>query len=218
MLEQIRKAGKKLLICIDEAVNNEYIQVFAGTFQILLRHDHPVFLLMTGLYENIYDIQNNKILTFLYRSPKLILEPLNLTAVRKQYQEVFNIDRETAESMALLTKGYPFAFQVLGYLFWENKEKRIEQILSDYDTYLDEYVYSKIWSEMSPLDRKVARAIASIPETKVKNIRDALEMDSDQFNVYRDRLKRKWIIDTSTFGHISLCLPRFDVFVEETLM
>ena len=69
---------------------------------------------MTGLYENIYELQNDKALTFLYRAPKLILEPLNYTAVRKSYADIFQIDLETAEKMTSLTKGYPFAYQVLG--------------------------------------------------------------------------------------------------------
>lgn len=57
--------------------------------------------------------------------------------------------------MTALTKGYPFAFQVLGYLYWENRKSHsIEEILPEYDQYLDEYVYSKIWSELSELDKK----------------------------------------------------------------
>ena len=55
---------------------------FAHDFQSLLRDDYPVFALMTGLYENIYDLQNEKSLTFLYRAPKIILEPLNYTAIK----------------------------------------------------------------------------------------------------------------------------------------
>ena len=77
MLEQIKATGKRLLISIDEVTNSEYIKVFASAFQIFIRQDYPIFLLMTGLYENIYNLQNEKALTFLYRAPKLLLEPLN---------------------------------------------------------------------------------------------------------------------------------------------
>lgn len=155
MLEQIKKAGKRLLITIDEVVNEEEIRIFASSFQIFIREDYPIYLLMTGLYENIYELQNNKALTFLYRAPKLILEPLNYTAIRKNYMDIFSIEVAQAEKMTALTKGYPFAFQVLGYLYWENRKSHsIEEILPEYDQYLDEYVYSKIWSELSELDKK----------------------------------------------------------------
>lgn len=100
---------------------------------------------MTGLYENIYDLQNDRSLTFLYRAPKLLLEPLNYSSVRNHYQKIFDIDTKTAGKMTGLTKGYPFAFQVLGYLYLENRNcKNIEDILPEYDQYLEEYVYSKI--------------------------------------------------------------------------
>ncbi len=117
MLEQIQQDGKRLLITIDEAANSENIRIFASSFQIFIRRDYPIYLLMTGLYENLYDLQNDKSLTFLYRAPKLMLEPLNYTAVRKHYMDIFGLDMETAEKMTVLTKGYPFAFQVLGYLY-----------------------------------------------------------------------------------------------------
>lgn len=215
MLKQIRKAGKRLLITVDEAVNSENIKIFSSAFQIFLREDDPIYLLMTGLYENIYELQNDKALTFLYRAPKLVLEPLNYTAILKNYMDIFGIDAEAAGQMAALTKGYPFAFQVLGYLYWENREtKSIADILPEYDQYLEEYVYAKIWSELSELDRKILNEIAVSGESKVKNIREKLDMKSELFSVYRDRLKRKGVIDTAQYGYIKMALPRFAEFVK----
>ena len=81
MLAIVQKQGKKVLIAIDEAVNSASMRQFASEFQILLRNRYPVYLLMTGLYENLYELQNEKTLTFLYRAPKIMLAPLNVTAV-----------------------------------------------------------------------------------------------------------------------------------------
>ena len=53
MLKYIQKSEKRLLISVDEVTNSEYIRIFASSFQIFLRNDYPIFLLMTGLYENI---------------------------------------------------------------------------------------------------------------------------------------------------------------------
>lgn len=214
MLTEIQKRDKRLLITIDEVVNCEYIRIFASSFQIFLRHNYPIFLLMTGLYENIYNLQNEDSLTFLYRAPKIVLEPLNYTAVRKRYMDIFGLDMEKAEEMTRLTGGYPFAFQVLGYLFWENKNiKTIEEILPEYDQYLEEYIYGKIWSELSELDRKILVEMAVNREKKVKKIRDGMGLKSEQFAVYRERLKRKGVLDTSKYGEVSFILPRFAEFV-----
>ena len=55
---------------------------------------------MTGLLENIYKLQNENTLTFLYRASKIVLGALNYTAVRKKYMDVFGLDMEEAEEMA----------------------------------------------------------------------------------------------------------------------
>ena len=138
---------------------------------------------MTGLLENIYRLQNENTLTFLYRVSKIVLGALNYTAVRKKYMDVFGLDMEEAEEMAGLTRGYPFAFQVPGYLFWENRDSSLKDILPEYDQYLDEYVYGKIWSELSGQDRKVLAEMAGSGETKVKNIRERTGMSSGFFGV-----------------------------------
>jgi energy-coupling factor transporter ATP-binding protein EcfA2 len=219
MLDQLQKLGKRLLITIDEVVYSEQMKVFASAFQIFMRQEYPIFILMTGLYENIYKLQNDKSLTFLYRAPKIILEPLNLTAVRQQYKNIFALEEEKAERMAALTRGYPFAFQVLGYLYWEHRDTRtLDEILPEYDQYLEEYVYSKIWSEMSEKDKEILQVLAVSGEIKVKNLREKLGLASEQFSVYRERLKRKGVIDTRQYGMASMALPRFEEFIKMRML
>ena len=69
--------------------------------------------------------------------------------------------------MAGLTRGYPFGYQVLGYLTFQNKGD-YKGILGKYEQYLTEYVYEKLWSEMSIKDQKVARGIARAGEGPTK--------------------------------------------------
>ena len=116
--------------------------------------------------------------------------------------------------MTNLTKGYSYAFQVLGYLKWENKDKETDELLPQYDQYLEEYVYSKIWSELSENDKKVVQSMSENGETDVTAIRKGLGMTPSEFSVYRDRLKKKGLINTEQYGHISFILPRFDVYVK----
>lgn len=214
MLGVIRSAGKKLLVTVDEAVNNPNVRAFASTFQIFMRQDYPVFLLMTGLYDNIHNLQNEKTLTFLYRAPKITLGALNLTSIRLQYAKIFGISMKEAGRMADLTMGYPFAFQVLGYLYWNSRDaKTLDEVLPEYDRYLEEYVYSKIWSELSETDKQIVAVMAATGKTKVGEIREEVAMKPEKFSVYRERLKRKGVIDTSRYGAVTFALPRFDVFV-----
>ena len=53
-------------------------KVIASSFQTFIREDYPVFLLMTGLFENIRNLQNEDTLTFLYRTPRIELKPLGI--------------------------------------------------------------------------------------------------------------------------------------------
>ena len=214
ILEKIKKSGRRLLVTIDEMTNSESMKVFAGAFQIFVRQELPVFLLGTGLYENIEELQNEKSLTFLYRAPKIQLRPLNNGAIINKYKTIFHISQESASQMAELTKGYPFAFQVLGYLTW-NHDGDYHAVLDEYEQYLSEFVYDKIWSELSAKDRMVAKAIADEKNGKIKDIRERLGMETNEFNPYRKRLIKKGIVSGEMRGYVYFTLPLFAEYVIE---
>lgn len=214
ILEKIKKSGRRLLVTIDEMTNSESMKVFAGAFQIFVRQELPVFLLGTGLYENIEELQNEKSLTFLYRAPKIQLRPLNNGAIINKYKTIFHISQESASQMAELTKGYPFAFQVLGYLTW-NHDGDYHAVLDEYEQYLSEFVYDKIWYELSAKDRMVAKAIADEKSGKIKDIRERLGMETNEFNPYRKRLIKKGIVSGEMRGYVYFTLPLFAEYVIE---
>ena len=121
ILLRLKKAEKKVLITLDEVIPNKNLRQFASQFQIFVRQDYPVYLIMTGLFENIYTIQNDPALTFLLRTPKIRLEPLSLRQIANQYRGIFDIDNDHAYELAYITKGYAFAFQALGLLYFDYK-------------------------------------------------------------------------------------------------
>lgn len=214
MLKIIKKQKKKVLVAIDEASDTEQMRIFASAFQILIRKELPIYLMMTGLYENIYDLQNEKNLTFLYRAPKLHLDPLNFTAVSSSYEKTLDITAPEARTMAGLVRGYPYAYQVLGYLYWRERPENIEEILPMYDQYLDEYVYSKIWSELSEKDKRILSVVEEA-DGSISEIRRTLQMPSNSFSVYRERLLRKGILMAPERGKVAFTLPRFAEFVRD---
>ena len=212
MLSQLTKKGKKILITIDEVVSNQFIREFSSQFQIFMRKNYNVFLLMTGLYEKVYELQNEDTLTFLYRAPKFEMGPLNARLVAKQYQKVFDISKEEADAMADLIRGYPYAYQVLGYLCYK-KQCPYDKVIDEFDAYLSEYVYEKIWSELSERDRKFVRALAESEDGRIADIRRIAGMSSETASVYRDRLLKKGLVSSKTYGHLSFTLPRFGEYV-----
>lgn len=217
MISSLKKHNKRLLITIDEVVSNHSMKEFAAAFQILLRQDLPVYLLMTGLYENINKLQNEQSLTFLYRAPKIYLRPLNLSFIEKNYKNNLDISTEQAREMARLTKGFPFAFQVLGYFTWENKGD-YHSVMDDYTLYLYDYVYEKIWAELSETDQRIAYGIAASQTGKIKEIRECLGISTNQFNPYRKRLMKKGILNGEKYGYVEFTLPLFEKFVLENYL
>ena len=138
MLGKLTQSGKRVLITIDEASSTKSMREFASQFQIFMREGLSVFLLMTGLYENIYELQNEKTLTFLYRAPKIALKPLSIPLIAQKYLEIFDLTQEESISMAKATEGYSFAYQVLGYLCW-TKEKPWNTTLTWKNMYTTKY-------------------------------------------------------------------------------
>ncbi len=209
MIESLAKHGKKVLITVDEVATTQHMREFASTFQILLRRNLPVFLIMTGLYDNINRVQNEKTLTFLYRAPKIELKPLNISSIAENYKQIKGIDEASALQAAKSTRGYSFAFQVIGHFLWDNGGE-FEKALAESRQYLEDYSYEKIWSELSNIDRQVLHAVASVKGGRIAAIREMLNLDTNHFNPYRNRLIKKGLLDGSTRGYLRFTLPFFE--------
>ena len=208
MLRSIRKHGKRVLITIDEVTNSRDIRVFASAYQIFLREELPVFLLMTGLYNQIDRLRNAEGMTFLERAPRTVLSPLNFVAMVDKYINTLKISEEAAVRLAKATKGYSFAFQVVGYYAWEQRD-HLDHALIDAKEYLFEFAYQKIWSELSGKDRELVLAVFQSETGEVSRVREIMNWTSNQFNPYRDRLLKSGVISSPQTGYVELALPWF---------
>ena len=214
MLKALAKQKKKVLITIDEVTGNQYMKVFAHAFQSLVRKNYDVFALMTGLHENVSSLQNIESLTFLYRAPKIVLDPLNLASTAHSYATLLKCDADESLKLAALTKGYAFAYQVLGSILWDAEKIEItDAILAEYDAKLFEYSYDKIWAELSPKDKAILKKMHNDTET-VADLLASSKMKKNELSVYKDRLIKKGILDGNQKGVFALKLPRFYRFIE----
>ena len=215
-LASIKAHKKRVLITVDEAVNSNDMRVFASAYQIFLREQLPVFLLMTGLFRELDRLKNAPGMTFLERAPRTMLLPLNSNAIAENYAANLSLKKDAALRFAAMSKGYSFAFQVLGYFLWENAKDH-NRAITDAQEYLFEFAYQKIWSETSAKDKQVLHAIANVPSGEVLQIRKQLNYTSNQFNPYRDRLLKSGIVYSPGTGILLFALPFFDVFIKQAL-
>lgn len=213
MFEIINKKNKRVLICIDDVSNNANIRAFIQQFQIFIRKDYPIFLLMTGLFENVRNIQNEKTLTFLYRALQVNIGPLSLIDIADSFSEILNVEKEEAVKMAKLTNGYAFAYQVLGYILFENDSKILnKKIIAEFDKYLREYVYEKIYYDLPETEKQFVIALASTTG-EISKVMEELNMNKQNISQYRDKLLKKGIIVKNGWGKIAFALPRIKEYL-----
>lgn len=218
MLSLIKAKGKKVLVTIDEMTNTKYLRQFILSFQMLIRKDYPLFIVGTGLYENISSIENEGNLTFLLRAPKIILPPLSLPSIASLYEESLSLNREAAVACAKVTKGYALAFQVLGYLMFEaHKRAMDDELMSEFDNYMSDFAYAKIWSSLSGVERKIVSAFDDESPIEIGALLKKLTMSKEYFSRYRDRLLKKGVLVAPSHGLLSFALPRFKAFIDNAL-
>ena len=211
LLDIAVKKGLKVLITLDEAANNPHMRSFLHDYQALLRDDYPLYLLMTGLNENVFSLKNSKSLTFLYRCPKIELGPLDLKLIKEEYEKAFDgIGEQEAADLSNLTKGYAFAYQVVGILY--AKYRDLNKMIGEFDQYMSLFVYDKIWESLPENERKVLFAFSKENEGTA-SLRQKAGLGQKEFSVYRDRLLRRGLLDGSKRGQLSFVLPRFFAFV-----
>ena len=215
MIQAAQKKGKKILIGIDEVSKSEEMIKFASEYGRWLRAGYPVYFVCTGLYENIQELSNVKNLTFFRRAATVKTEPLNMIRMTEMYKSKLDIDSNEAREMAKITKGYAYAFQELGVLYFKKKEdESLEDILPGLKAELFAYSYEKKWEEMTEMDRFLAGLLTEKEEYKREEVLKLMGEKSGSYSMYRDRLIKRGILNTRQ-GYISLALPYFGEYIKE---
>lgn len=233
MISTLSKKGKKVLITIDDVSANDEMKTFAHTFQQLITDtaELPVYLIMTGLYANYRELREKKDFkgnTFLSRALERRVSPLDESQMAVSYYNTFDIDEKESIRLAKLTKGYAFAYQLLGYWYFEKYVKKrtdIKDVIIEYRSELIKYCYSLLWSELSQKDTLILEAMVVTCDkdgvTKRQDILKYLEshdegVKSTTFNTYKDRLLGIGIITASkdNSGHYRFALPEFVNYVK----
>ena len=215
MMEIIKDKKKKVLIAIDEISNSDNIKVFSHTFKNMVNNGLPIYLLATGLYENVYHMSNEKTLTFIYRAKKIHVDSLNLTSIAQSYKETLQLDDVFAKKCAALTEGYASAYQILGSILFKTKAKKIDDdLLSQFDSYLEEINYEKLWEDLSMMDKEFLYGFIAQKNNKAAVVIQNSKIAKTSYSRYRDRLMKKGIIRSDSYGYLSLTLPRLYEYIQ----
>lgn len=214
ILSEVKKRKKKVLVAIDEVRKTDAMVDFIQEFQILVREEFPIYMLVAGLYDDIESIENTDGLSFFLRAEKYDMSPLNIKIIQEDYKETLKLSTETAAELARMTKGYAFAYQAFGMYMWESGTGKItDLVLAKVDYALKEKVYAKIWSELTPKDRWFLRYAVEKDTMPVADLLEMTKSSHREWSVPRKHLIEKGIIDGNARGQVVLRLPRFKEFV-----
>ncbi len=180
----------RILVTIDDVTKSKDVISFACAFQDLVGRRMQLYLLMTGLYENIYNLQRDKRCSFLMRAEKVNIGPLSLIGMKNQYMQTFRCSEKEAFKMAAFTKGYSYAFQALGYIMWD-KDCSLEEAIPAFDEKMAGYCYEKVWDDLSEKEKEIISLLAENGEMKTRDIIAKIGSTDRTFSVQRDRLEKK---------------------------
>lgn len=215
LLKKANANKKKVLITIDEVSLTNNMKKFANFYQSMIGKNYDLFLLMTGLNHNINALISSDSSSFLSRTPKIVLLPLDEVEIAIEYQKILNVSFIQAAAFSKLTSGYAFAYQVLGFLLYESDKKEVnDELLFKYDSYLRNNEYNVIWSDLTNMEKNVCIAIAKNEDGQAKDIAKSLNMTESNYQNYRSRLIEKNIIKRNGYGKLVFVLPRFKNFVQ----
>lgn len=214
LLDVLVKKGKRILLLIDEVNQTKSFKFFANLYQSLISNEYPLFLLMTGLQENVDALISDEAVSFLARCPKITLDPLDLVSVSRAYQKDLGAPQQAANDLAKLTGGYAFAYQVIGKLCFENGKTKIDnELLIGMDDYLSENGYNVIWKGMTPGERNICIALAKSKDGETSEVVKIAKLKINNFNNYRARMIYKGYLVSNGYGKLSFSLPRFKEYV-----
>lgn len=214
MIATANEKGFKILVGIDDISKTGEIVKLLSIIGSMLLEGLKIYLIVTGLSENIEEFTTESNLTFFKRADSMEIRALNKYDITYMYEKLLGLDASEARRMEAISKGYAYAYQVLGTLYYNKKENEtLDDIMPEFERIMFKDSYDLIWRSLTKNEKEVVRCIFKTKDGKAEDIKSLLRNPSG-YSVYRDRLINKHLVDGDTRGYLSIRLPLFDKFVE----
>lgn len=212
MIDTATSKGYKVLVGIDDIAKTKDMVRFLSIFGDMVLDDRKaVYLLCTGTSKNIEDFADEPHLSFFVRSDRIETKGLSIPRMALKYEELLHMTSNEAKKLAYYTRGYAYAYQVLGELCYKYKTTELTRVETDFDAALADQ-YDIIWGQLSDCERELVKAIVSSKSGEAKDIKNRMD-NSANYNALRARLNKKHLINTNKRGILTIDLPRFNEYV-----
>lgn len=159
-----------------------------------------------------------------------VIGPLPPEDSRKALQDPVKAEgglfqEEALDEIVLLTQGYPYFLQEWGYQLWNlSPEPEItRQLVKEATKYvvqrLDENFFRVRFDRLTPNEKAYLRAMASLGAGPYRSsdIADAREMKMSALGPIREKLIKKGMIYSPTYGETAFTVPLFDEFMRREM-
>ena len=214
-------SDKKIMIGIDDISKTAGMTEFCSVYAKLIRNvkddetPWPIYLICSGVYQNFYELGEVDNLTFFKRSYELRTQAFSYPAITIKYEDLLGMDEDTAIEYARETKGFAYAYQVIGSSYFEYGDKGKEEVLRHAKSELFSQCYEKIWKELPSGAKEIMSAVADGPKKR----KEVIEIVSNKgsYQVYSTSLKNMGLLVSSdeSYGVAEITLPFFGEYIQK---
>lgn len=214
MLKEAEKKNLNILVGIDDIARTPEMVKFLSIFGALLLEGYRnIYLVCTGLVKNIEDFTEEKNLTFFKRSDLIEIKGLSQFEVAFMYQKLLNVDELTAVKLAKIVRGYAYAYQVLGSLYFnKNSNQNLDDLIPEFQRIIFQDSYDLIYKSLTKAEKEFVKIVVNTSDGIVGNIKKAMD-NPNSFNVLRSRLEKKHLLDVEQRGILKVNLPYFKEYI-----
>ncbi len=231
LIEELQNADLGLLITVDEAVASlDEMVSLAAIYQLFVREQKRVSLVMAGLPHNISGLLNDRSVSFLRRAQRHMLGTIADADVRNAFSETAAIGGRKATKGALdacvqAIGGYPYMLQLVGFRSWQASELHNEISLADARQGIRDAredftrrILAPTYRELSDIDLRFVEAmLADSRESRIADIAGRMGVESRYASKYRSRLLAAGVIEQVSRGVVHFALPGFREFATQEL-
>ena len=214
LIEKANKQNYKILVGIDDISKTADTVKLLSIIGSMIVVGAELYLIVTGLSENIEEFSSEKNLTFFKRADSIEASVLNKYDIVAKYQTLLGIDAAEARKIEKATNDYAYAYQVLGSLYFDKKgNQTLEDLIPTFENIMFKDSYDMIWKTLTEGEKEMVRCICRSQNGQIDDIKAQMKNPSS-YNVFRSKLINKHLVNGSKRGYLQIDLPRFQNFVE----
>ncbi|MDR0884774.1 MAG: ATP-binding protein [Clostridiales Family XIII bacterium] len=208
--------NKQIVFILDEVHNKSHeMREFIATYQHLVRDGFDVAILMAGTPDSVFDILNDKVLTFFRSAYRVYLKNIDIRLVAYDYNVIFQ-NEVLAHEAAEASYGYPYLIQLVGYYLYKDRHRDLQRTILQSKIELFRNVHELIFYGLSDGDKRFLNAmnngenIVSFSDIVVK-----MGVAKNYASSYRRRLLDSGLIEEVGYGKLRFALPYMGEFLLE---